>query len=39
MPHELDKILIAYDQPDFQERFIRIRTAVFEATHFDYTKE
>ncbi|MBN1806444.1 MAG: histidinol dehydrogenase [Sedimentisphaerales bacterium] len=39
MPHELDKILISYDQPDFKKRFVRIRTAVFEATHFDYTKE
>jgi len=32
--NQLDKILISYDQPDFEERFIEIRAAVVRATHF-----
>ena len=39
MANELDKILIKYDQPDFEERFAEIRTAVIRATHFDSEKE
>ena len=39
MGNELDKILIKYDQPDFTERFIEIRAAVFRATYFDSEKE
>ncbi len=39
MPHELDKILIKHDQPDFEERFIEIRAAVFRATHLSGEKE
>jgi histidinol dehydrogenase len=35
MVNELDKILIKYNQPDFNERFIGIRTAVFRATYFN----
>jgi len=35
VPHELDQILISPSQPDFEERFTRIRTTVFEATHFN----
>jgi histidinol dehydrogenase len=34
MVNELDKILIKYDQPDFNERFIEIRAAVIRGTHF-----
>jgi histidinol dehydrogenase len=34
MSNELDKILIKYDQPDFNERFVEIRAAVVRATHF-----
>jgi histidinol dehydrogenase len=34
MANELDKILIKYDQPDFNERFIETRTAVIRGTHF-----
>jgi histidinol dehydrogenase len=36
MPHELDKILISASQPDFVDRFVKIREVVFTATHFDY---
>ncbi len=36
MPHELDKILISSSQPDFVDRFVKIREAVFKATHFDF---
>ena len=39
MSHELDKILIKYDQPDFKKRSIEIRAAVFRATHFNYGSE
>lgn len=39
MPHELDKILIKHDQPDFKERFAEIRVAVIRATYFDGEKE
>ena len=39
MGNELDKILIKYDQPDFNERLIEIRKVVFRATHFDSDKE
>ncbi|MDD5063503.1 MAG: histidinol dehydrogenase [Phycisphaerae bacterium] len=39
MPHELDKILIEYDQPDFKKRFEEIRVAVIQATYFDDEKE
>ncbi|HEW78513.1 MAG TPA: histidinol dehydrogenase [Phycisphaerales bacterium] len=39
MPHGLDKILISYKQPDFKEKFTRIRAAVFEATHINYGTE
>lgn len=39
MSHELDKILISYDQPGFKERSIEIRAAVFRATHFDFDSE
>lgn len=39
MPNELDKILIKYDQPDFAERFARIREVVIHAAHFDSEKE
>jgi histidinol dehydrogenase len=35
MTNELDKILIKYDQPDFEERLTSVRAAVFRATHFD----
>jgi histidinol dehydrogenase len=35
MPHELDKILIKYDQPDFVERLTSIRASVVRATHFN----
>ncbi|MGA2172936.1 MAG: histidinol dehydrogenase [Sedimentisphaerales bacterium] len=34
MSNELDKILIKYDQPDFNERFIGIRAAIIRGTHF-----
>lgn len=34
MVNELDKILIKYDQPGFNERFIEIRAAVIRGTHF-----
>ena len=34
MANELDKILIKYDQPDFEERFAEIRNVVVQATHF-----
>jgi histidinol dehydrogenase len=34
MVNELDKILIKYDQPDFEKRLKEIRNAVFEATYF-----
>ena len=36
MPHELDKILISSSQPDFVDRFVKIREEVFKATHFDF---
>ncbi len=36
MPHELDKILISASQPDFVDRFVKIREDVFKATHFDF---
>jgi len=39
MANELDKILIKYDQPDFAQRFIEIRSVVIRATHFDSEKE
>jgi histidinol dehydrogenase len=39
MSHELDKILIKYDQPDFKEQFVEIRTAVIRATYFSGEKE
>ncbi|MFH1370122.1 MAG: histidinol dehydrogenase [Planctomycetota bacterium] len=39
MASEIDKILIKYDQPDFVERIIESRNAVFRATHFDIEKE
>lgn len=39
MPHELDKILISFKQPDFEKRLVQIRKKVFEATHFDYRKD
>ena len=35
MPHELDQILISYEQPDFKERFAGIGAALFEATHIN----
>ena len=34
MPHELDKILISYDQPDFEKRLRRLRFEVVNATRF-----
>ena len=37
--NELDKLVIKYDQPDFEKRFTEIRTAVVRATHFDREKE
>jgi histidinol dehydrogenase len=37
--NELEKILIKYDQADFEKRFTEIRTAVLRATHFDREKE
>jgi len=39
MKSELDKILIKYDQPDFNQRVAEIRNVVFVATHFDIEKE
>jgi histidinol dehydrogenase len=39
MANELDKLVIKYDQPDFEKRFTEIRTAVVRATHFDREKE
>ena len=39
MPNELDKILIKYDQPDFNERFAAVRTAVVRGSHFIGEKE
>ena len=33
MPSELDKILISYDQPDFDECFTKIRVAAFGVAH------
>ncbi len=39
MSHELDKILIKYDQPDFVERLTAIRGAVFSAAHFSSGSE
>jgi len=39
MPHELDKILIKYDQQGFKERSIEIRSAVFGATHLEGKKD
>ena len=36
MSGELDKILISSSQPDFIDRFTKIRAGVFEATHFNY---
>jgi histidinol dehydrogenase len=39
MVNELEKILIKYDQPDFEKRFTEIRTAVVRANHFDRDKE
>jgi histidinol dehydrogenase len=35
MPHELDKILIKYNQPDFAERVTEIQATAFGATHFE----
>ena len=35
MKNQLDEILISSSQPDFVERFTRIRAVVFNATHFD----
>ncbi len=34
MPHELDKILISYEQPDFKDRLSKLRFAVVHATRF-----
>jgi histidinol dehydrogenase len=39
MANELDKILIKHDQPDFDKRFVEIRTAVIRATYFGGEKE
>ncbi|MGA2092572.1 MAG: histidinol dehydrogenase [Sedimentisphaerales bacterium] len=39
MTNELDKILIKYDQPDFEKRFTEIRTAVVQVTHFEFDSE
>jgi histidinol dehydrogenase len=39
MANELDKILIKYDQPDFEKRYTETRTAVIRATYFDGEKE
>ena len=39
MANELEKLVIKYDQPDFAQRFIEIRSAVIRATHFDSEKE
>jgi len=36
VPHKLDQILISSSQPDFADRFVKIREAVFKATHFDF---
>ena len=35
----LDKILIKYDQPDFEKRYMGIHRAVLEATHFNSGSE
>jgi histidinol dehydrogenase len=37
--NDIDKILIKYDQPDFNERFTEIRTSVIRATYFSGEKE
>ncbi len=34
MPHELDKILISYDQPDFKDKLSKLRFAVVHAARF-----
>jgi histidinol dehydrogenase len=39
MTHELDKILIKHDQPDFVRRFAEIRAAVIQAIYFEGEKE
>jgi hypothetical protein len=39
MPHELDKILIKYDQPDFIERSTKIRADAFSSTNFVFDSE
>ncbi len=39
MTNELDKIMIKYDQVDFEKRFTEIRTAVVRAAHLDRDKE
>jgi histidinol dehydrogenase len=37
--YDLQTLVIRYSQPDFKERFIELRAAVFRATHFDSKKE
>ena len=37
MISELDKILIKYDQPDFEERFTEIRDSRFQGYPFNLT--
>ena len=39
MPHELDKILIKYDQSDFVEQLTSVRAAVVSGTHLVGEKE
>jgi len=34
MPHELDKILISYEQPDFKDKLSKLRFAVVHAARF-----
>ena len=39
MPHELDKILISESQKDFDEKIIKIRAAVVNATHLGSSED
>jgi len=39
VPHELDQILISYKQPDFDDRLVKLRSVICQATTFNPRSE
>jgi len=39
VPHELDQILISYEQPDFEDRLVKLRSVICQATTFNPRSE